>query len=98
MSEQWITVLGSTGSIGCSTLDVVARHPGRFRVFALTAHRQVDALFAQCAVHQPRFAVMVEESAAQALRMRLEAEGLPTTVLTGAKALEVVAQHEGWML
>ena len=94
MSEQWITVLGSTGSIGCSTLDVVARHPGRFRVFALTAHRQVDVLFAQCAAHQPRFAVMVEESAAQALRMRLEAEGLPTTVLTGAKALEVVAQHE----
>ena len=55
---QRLTVLGSTGSIGTSTLDVVRRHPGRFEVLALSAATQVDALLAQCAEFQPRYAVM----------------------------------------
>ena len=58
-----VTVLGATGSIGVSTLDVLARHPDRYRVVALTAHRQVDRLFEQCITHRPQYAVMVESSA-----------------------------------
>ena len=56
--KQRITVLGSTGSIGTSTLDVVARHPDRFEVFALSASTQVDLMLAQCARFAPRYAVM----------------------------------------
>ena len=71
-----ITVLGSTGSIGTNTLDVVARHPARFEVFALSASRQVDLLFEQCVRFQPRFAVMVQPEHARALKDRLQAHGL----------------------
>lgn len=56
--KKLITVLGATGSIGVSTLDVVGRHPERYGVFALTAHRQVDKLFAQCRHHRPAYAVL----------------------------------------
>lgn len=89
---QSLTVLGSTGSIGKSTLDVVARHPGRYRVFALTAARQVDALFEQCQRYSPRYAVMTERAAAAQLRERVRAAGLAVEVLDGAAALSEVCE------
>ena len=88
-----VTVLGSTGSIGTNTLDVLARHPDRYEVFALSAHSRVDELAAQCARWRPRFAVMPTAELGRALSERLRAEGLPTEVLTGADALEQVAAH-----
>ncbi|MDY0047116.1 MAG: 1-deoxy-D-xylulose-5-phosphate reductoisomerase, partial [Thauera propionica] len=88
---QRITVLGATGSIGQSTLDVVARHPDRFEVFALTAHRQDDKLLEQVLRFSPRYAVMGEEEAAQRLRAALAAAGSRTEVLSGPEALEQVA-------
>ncbi|TFZ01613.1 1-deoxy-D-xylulose-5-phosphate reductoisomerase [Ramlibacter rhizophilus] len=94
MKPQRITVLGSTGSIGTSTLDVIARHPGRFEVFALSAARQVDLLLEQCARLRPAFAVMADAGAARRLAERLEAERLPTRVLEGPDALERIAAHE----
>jgi 1-deoxy-D-xylulose-5-phosphate reductoisomerase len=89
---QSLTVLGSTGSIGVSTLDVVARHPDRFRVVALSAHTQVDRLFEQCLHFRPRFAVLVEIAAAAALRERLRHSGLETEVLSGPESLEEIAR------
>jgi 1-deoxy-D-xylulose-5-phosphate reductoisomerase len=86
-----LTVLGSTGSIGRSTLDVVARHPGRYRVFALTAQRQDELLFEQCRQFKPRYAVLLDEEAAQRLRQRLAAGGVQTEVLCGVEALEQVS-------
>ena len=86
-----LTILGATGSIGVSTLDVIARHPDRFQVVALTAHSQVDRLLEQCRVHRPRYAVMVDPDAAQRLQSRLEGEGLPVEVLAGTEGLERVA-------
>lgn len=91
MKPQGIVVLGATGSIGTNTLDVVARHPERYRVVALAAHRQVDRLFEQCRQFRPAFAVMVDEQAASVLRLRLNEAGLPVEVLAGAHALEMVA-------
>jgi len=88
---QWVTVLGSTGSIGVSTLDVLARHPETYRVFALTANASVDTLFEQCQATQPRFAVLRDETAAVQLRDRLAALGLETEVLSGVAGLEQVA-------
>lgn len=88
---QNLTVLGSTGSIGTSTLDVVARHPDRFQIFALTAHRQVNLLFKQCVQFRPRYAVLLDEDAAQSLRALLRDAGLTTEVLTGVAALEQVS-------
>ena len=82
-----VTVLGSTGSIGKSTLDVLARHPARFRPVALTANRDVDGLAAQCASLRPDYAVMADGDAAATLRARLAAAGLPTRVLQGAEGL-----------
>ncbi len=74
-----------------NTLDVVARHPERYRVVALAAQRQVDRLFEQCRRFRPTFAVMVDDAAASALRLRLNEAGLPVEVLSGAGALETVA-------
>ncbi len=88
---QQLTVLGSTGSIGCSTLDVVARHPDKFRIAALTANRQVDSLFRQCRQFQPRYAVLQDEESAGRLRTLIRDAGLDTEVLSGAEALEQVA-------
>jgi len=88
---QRLTILGSTGSIGTSTLDVVARHPDRFEVVALTGHSQIDLLFRQCAQFQPRFAVLLSETAAAQLRMMLADAGLKTEVLCGVEALEQVS-------
>jgi 1-deoxy-D-xylulose-5-phosphate reductoisomerase len=89
--KQKITVLGSTGSIGVSTLDVIARHPGLFRVVALTANTQVDKLFQQCLQFEPEFAVLLDEDAAQQLHKRIAAAGLATEVLHGVGALERVS-------
>ena len=87
---QNITILGSTGSIGTSTLDVVARHPERFQVFALTAYRQVDVLFEQCVRFKPKYAVLLDEAAVAQLRSLVRDAGLPVEVLGGVAALEQV--------
>ena len=86
-----LTILGSTGSIGASTLDVVARHPDRYRVLALTAQRRDDVLFEQCARFKPRYAVLLEEVAAARLAQKIAAAGLAVQVLCGAEALELVS-------
>jgi 1-deoxy-D-xylulose-5-phosphate reductoisomerase len=86
-----LTVLGSTGSIGVNTLDIVARHADRYRIFALTGATQVDKMFVQCAAFKPVFAVMVDPLAAQQLEEKLRAEGSATRVLSGAQALNEVA-------
>ena len=87
-----VTVLGSTGSIGKSTLDVLARHPARFRAVALTANRDVEALAAQCVSVRPDYAVMADAAAAAALRTRLAALGVPTRVLQGTEGLCAVCE------
>lgn len=92
--KQRISVLGSTGSVGANTLDVIARHPGRFQVFALTAATQVDLMLQQCGRFQPAFAVMADEGAGRQLAQKMEASGLATRVLWGQRALEEVASHE----
>jgi 1-deoxy-D-xylulose-5-phosphate reductoisomerase len=94
MKKQRVAVLGSTGSIGANTLDVIKRHPDRFEVFALTASTQVDLMLQQCAQFQPQFAVMAGEEAGRELARRIEGQGWPTKVLWGTKALEDVASHE----
>jgi len=88
---QNLTVLGSTGSIGTSTLDVVARHPDRFNIVALTANCQADLLFRQCQQFKPRYAVLLDEDAAAQLRQRVRDAGLAIEVLSGAAALEQVS-------
>lgn len=92
-SRQRLTILGSTGSVGTSTLDVVGRHPDRFEVFALTAHAKVDELAAQCARWRPRYAALPTEALAAALRDKLRAEGVATEVLAGPQALCDLASH-----
>jgi len=89
--QQCITILGSTGSIGTSTLDVLSRHPAQYRIHALTASSQVDLMLAQCARFKPEVAVMVQESAGQQLAERVKAEGLPVQVRWGSAALDEVA-------
>ena len=92
---QQIVVLGATGSVGVSTLDVVARHPQRFSVFALAANERTDALLQQCRQFRPRFAAMADETAAAELARQIRTEGLPTKVLAGAGALvELVTMPE----
>ena len=88
-----VTILGSTGTIGVNTLDVIARHPGRYTVFALSANRNVDGLLEQCRTWRPRYAVMVEAVAAADLRRRVREAGLPTEVLAGADALVDISCH-----
>jgi len=94
MMKQRLTVLGSTGSIGTSTLDVVARHPERFEVFALSAATQVDLLLQQCAQFRPRYAVMASASHAAELAEKLQANSLPTEVIQAQDALEIIASHD----
>lgn len=88
-----ITVLGATGSIGLSTLDVIARHPDRYEVFALTAHSRVDELRVLCLRHRPAYAVITDEQAARSLQQQLDAAGMPTRVLVGVGGLLEVAAH-----
>ncbi len=92
--KQRLTVLGSTGSIGTSTLDVVARHPDRFEVFALSAATQVDLMLAQCAQFSPRFAVMASAPHARLLAEKIKVNGLKTTVLQSPDALEIIASND----
>lgn len=91
--RKQVTILGSTGSIGVSTLDVISRHPEQYQVFALAAHRQVDLLFRQVQASSPRYAVMRDEGAAQQLEERIRAAGLDTQVLAGEEGLIAVAGH-----
>ena len=86
-----VTILGSTGSIGTNTLDVVQRHADRFRVVALTANQNVEGLFRQCVTHEPDFAVMADPEAAERLSDRLRSAGRPVEVLAGMAGLERVA-------
>lgn len=86
-----VTVLGATGSIGVSTLDVIARHPDRYRVVAISANTQVDRLFEQCCTFEPEYAVLVDDSATEQLQKKIQAEGLDTTVLGGEEGLEKIA-------
>lgn len=93
MMKQRLTVLGSTGSIGTSTLDVVRRHPASYEVFALSAATQVDVMLAQCAEFKPRYAVMASAVHAKALADKLQSNGLVTQVLQAQDALEQIASH-----
>lgn len=91
---QRLTILGSTGSIGLSTLDVVARHHDRYQVFALSAHGQLDKLVAQCAQFRPRHAVLADPARLPELRERLAVAGLgDIEASAGVQALEYVASH-----
>ncbi len=91
MKPRVLALLGATGTIGVNTLDVVARHPGRFEVFALTGATQVTRMIEQCRVHRPRVVVMSEPAAARAVREGLAAEGLDIEVRAGADALTEAA-------
>jgi 1-deoxy-D-xylulose-5-phosphate reductoisomerase len=91
---QKITVLGSTGSIGVSTLDVLSMHPGRFEVFALSAATQVDLMLEQCRRFKPEFAVMASQPHGQMLAEKMRDHQLATQVLSGPAALEMIAAHE----
>jgi len=93
-SKQRVTVLGSTGSVGVSTLDVISRHPERFEVFALSAATRVDEMLAQCAQFSPRFAVMASAPHAALLAEKLKQNGLKTRVLMGEDAIEKIASHD----
>ena len=86
-----LVVLGSTGSIGESTLDVAGRHPERFRIVALAARSNHETLFRQCLRWGPEYAALLDRAAASKLGARLAAEGLPTRVLAGPDALTTVA-------
>jgi 1-deoxy-D-xylulose-5-phosphate reductoisomerase len=88
---QSLTILGATGSIGVSTLDVVARHPDRYRVFALTGQTRVEVLAAQCVQFQPEVAVVGDAAAASQLQVLIKSHGLNTEVLHGEQALCDVA-------
>ena len=94
MTQQVLTILGSTGSIGESTLDVVSRHPEKFRVFSLAGHRQVDKLAAQCKQFRPEYAVVSDAGHAAELEKKLKQEGINTQVLYGAQALIDVASAD----
>ncbi len=89
--RQGVTILGATGSIGVSTLDVIKRNRDRYEVIALTAHRHVERIYEQCLEHRPRYAVMVDEQAAETLQRRLRDKAPDTEVLGGAEALLSVA-------
>ncbi len=86
-----LTILGSTGSIGESTLDVVKRHPDLFKVVAMTANHNVEKMLAQCQQFQPQFAVMLDPEHAERLNQAISQTGLDTTVLSGVESLEKVA-------
>jgi 1-deoxy-D-xylulose-5-phosphate reductoisomerase len=89
-----VAVLGSTGSIGLSTLDVLQRHRDRYEVFALSAHSNITRLREQCLAHQPQFAVVVDAAAAAKLSVDLLDAGSATRVLAGEAALSEIAAHE----
>lgn len=88
---QQVTILGSTGTIGEQTLDVIARHQNEYQVFALTANNNVDKLYQQCLEHQPKYAVLLNEAAAKDLSQRLQQVDNKTEVLTKIENLEYVS-------
>jgi len=90
-STGGVTILGSTGSIGCAALDVLERHPQRFQVFALSAFTDVDGMLVQCRRFRPQRVVMRNPAAAEKLKAALRAERLPVEVLSGAEGLEAIA-------
>lgn len=94
MTPQVLTILGSTGSIGESTLDVVSRHPEKFRVFALAGHKQVEKLAVQCRTFRPEYAVVADAEHTARLEALLKGDGTATQVLHGAQALVDVASAD----
>ena len=94
MTPQVLTILGSTGSIGESTLDVVSRHPEKFRVFALAGHKQVEKLAVQCRTFSPEYAVVADAEHAARLDALLKRDGAATQVLHGVQALVDVASAD----
>ena len=94
ISKTRVTVLGSTGSVGVSTLDVMARHPEHFEVFALSAATRVDEMLAQCQRFKPRFAVMASAAHAAQLADKLRGNDIPTQVLDSPDALERISDHD----
>ena len=91
MTVRNITILGSTGSVGISTLDVVARHPDRFQVIALTANKSTNKMLEQCRIFHPRYAVMLDPVSAENLRTEIRTTEINTEVLCGVESLEKVA-------
>ena len=91
MAVRNITILGSTGSVGISTLDVVARHPDRYQVIALTANKSTDKMLEQCRIFRPRYAVMLDPVSAENLRAEVCTAGINTEILCGVESLEKVA-------
>ena len=94
MDVKNVCVLGATGSIGLNTLDVISQHSHRYYAFALTAYNNDSGMLALCLQYQPKFAVMVDEDAAERLSVALLNSGLDITVLSGALALEEVSAHD----
>jgi 1-deoxy-D-xylulose-5-phosphate reductoisomerase len=92
-TKQRVCVLGATGSVGAATLDVVAAHPDRFEVFALTANGRLDELFAQCLRFRPRYAAVAGADGARALADRLRSADIATEVMSGTAALCELAAH-----
>ena len=92
--KQRIAILGSTGSIGVSTLDVISRHLDRFEVFALSASTQIDLMLQQCQQFKPVFAVMASETHGHVLEQKCRDLGLSTRVLWGTEAITMIASHE----
>ncbi len=94
IKSQGVAVLGSTGSIGVNTLEVIAKHADRFHVIALTASTRVDLMFKQCVNFKPIFAVMADQQSGLDLKQKCKSGGLPTTVLWGSKAIAEMAARE----
>jgi 1-deoxy-D-xylulose-5-phosphate reductoisomerase len=90
---QQITTLGATGTIGASTLNVISQHPNRFATYALTANNNDAALYKLCIEYKPVYAVLLDEAAAERLRLQLKAVGSSTEVMCGMSALEYVSSH-----
>jgi len=93
-TPQGVAVLGATGSIGVSTLDVISRHPDRFRVIALTANTQVDRLFEQCKKFQPQIAAMSDSRNAESLRQKVQEAGLAIEVTAGVDSINSAVERE----
>jgi 1-deoxy-D-xylulose-5-phosphate reductoisomerase len=90
---QQVTILGATGTIGASTLNVISQHPNRFFTYALTANNNDAALYQLCIEHKPVYAVLLDEAAAERLRLKLKAVDSSTEVMCGMSALEYVSSH-----
>jgi 1-deoxy-D-xylulose-5-phosphate reductoisomerase len=88
---RYLTILGSTGSIGVSTLDVVTRHPDRFQIIALTANHSIEKMLEQCRLFRPRYAVMLDKTSGEKLQMEVREAGIATEVMWGVESLEKVA-------